>query len=142
MIPDFTDPERWKQLESGAYSGLLDISEYPAAEYRFFSRFVALGKAYRTGEITLEEAGRRKRLLLAEYREDAARAKKADEVYFDRARDIRISEDFRVKIIGSDDVHEIASLACRALALLTGDIMLARVAEKLDNDTDRTTKGE
>lgn len=133
MIPDFADPERWKQLESGAYSGLLDISEYPAAEYRFFNRFAALGKAYRTGEITLEEAGRRKRLLLSEYREDSARAKKADEVYFERARDIRISEDLRVKIMGSDNVCEIASLACRALALLTGDVMIAQVANELDS---------
>ncbi len=40
---DFTDPERFRELEKSAYKGQLDFSEFPAAEYRYFDRVQSIG---------------------------------------------------------------------------------------------------
>lgn len=133
----FNDPGRWAQLENAAYAGLLNISAYPAAEYRYFDRYAALGKAHRAGEITLDDARHRAMRLLADYKEDAHTIAEASRVWQERAEAIRRTNDIRVKLHGETDVGKIAVLALLAVAELTGDDMIRNKANKLEEQHER-----
>lgn len=48
---NFKDEKEFKKLETAAFKGSLDISEFPAAEYRYFDRITKIGQKSREGKL-------------------------------------------------------------------------------------------
>lgn len=128
---DFDNPERWDMLEEEAYTGLLNISGFPAPEYKYFDKYAIIARQYREQLISRDEAVRQKSLLLAEYRAERNREEDVDHWWQARARAIQTSEQARIDIGGETDIARIALIACEALSAITGDYMVAEKAKQV-----------
>lgn len=121
---DFDNPARWDALEEEAYTGLLNISSFPAPEYKYFDKYAIIARQYREQLISRDEAVRQKSLLLTEYRAERNREEDVDHWWQARARAIQASEQARIDIGGETDIARIALIACEALSAITGDHMV------------------
>lgn len=128
---DFDNPERWDMLEEEAYTGLLNISGFPAPEYKYFDKYAIIARQYREQRISRDEAVRQKSLLLTEYRAERNREEDVDHWWQARARAIQASEQARIDIGGETDITRIALIACEALSTITGDHMVAEKARRV-----------
>ena len=120
---EFDNAARWDMLEEEAYTGLLNISGFPAPEYKYFDKYAIIARQYREQLISRDEAVRQKSLLLTE--EDV------DHWWQARARAIQASEQARIDIGGETDITRIALIACEALSAITGDHMVAEKARRI-----------
>lgn len=71
----FSDPAVFKQLETDCYNAgckgqIIDCSEFPAAEYRYFARLCGVYAMFKSKAISLEQAAAEKQRLLSQYNED------------------------------------------------------------------------
>lgn len=71
----FSDPAVFKQLETDCYNAgckgqVIDCSEFPAAEYRYFARLCGVYAMFKSKAISLEQAAAEKQRLLSQYNED------------------------------------------------------------------------
>lgn len=66
----FDNAEEFERLERCAYDGRLDISNFPAAEYRYFDRVQNIGYKVRHEGFPRELAAQDRDKALKEYRED------------------------------------------------------------------------
>lgn len=128
---DFDNPERWDMLEEEAYTGLLNISSFPAPEYKYFDKYAIIARQYREQRISRDEAVKQKTLLLTEYRAERNREEDVDHWWQARARAIQASEQARIDINGETDIAKIALIACEALSVITGDHMVAEKAKRV-----------
>lgn len=131
MRTDFDNPERWDMLEEEAYTGLLNISGFPAPEYKYFDKYAIIARQYREQLISRDEAVRLKSLLLTEYRAERNREEDVDHWWQARARAIQASEQARIDIGGETDIARIALIACEALSAITGDHMVTEKARRV-----------
>lgn len=70
----FSDPAVFKQLETDCYNAgckgqIIDCSEFPAAEYRYFARLCGVYAMFKSKAISLEQAAAEKQRLLSQYNE-------------------------------------------------------------------------
>ena len=128
---DFDNPERWDMLEEEAYTGLLNISSFPAPEYKYFDKYAIIARQYREQLISRDEAVKQKSLLLTEYRAERNREEEVDHWWQTRANAIQASEQARIDIGGETDITRIALIACEALSTITGDHMVAEKAKQI-----------
>lgn len=71
----FSDPAVFKQLETDCYNAgckgqVIDCSEFPAAEYRYFARLCGVYAMFKSKAISLDQAAAEKQRLLSQYNED------------------------------------------------------------------------
>jgi hypothetical protein len=64
----FSDPAVFKQLETDCYNAgckgqVIDCSEFPAAEYRYFARLCGVYAMFKSKAISLEQAAAEKTVL-------------------------------------------------------------------------------
>lgn len=69
IIYDFKNPEHFKILERQAYDGVIDVSGFPPAAYRYFDSLRLLYARYKYDNLSNSEAAARKKKLLAQYNE-------------------------------------------------------------------------
>ncbi len=121
MKPNFSDPEVWAQLEQLAYDGSLDCSEFPPAEYRYFTELAKLRKVYQSLMITRETAERQKLKLLKAYREALLVNQQALAAYKEHQDNIRKIGTLRTAIERETDERERLRLCILAIGAMTGD---------------------
>lgn len=69
IIYDFKNPEHFKALERQTYDGVIDVSGFPPAAYRYFDSLRLLYARYKYDNLSNSEAAARKKKLLAQYNE-------------------------------------------------------------------------
>ena len=141
MKYNFKDSQEFALLEDKAIDGQLDYSDFPPAEYKYFSKLARLGYNNRNKgwdiKICLEWQEKFKSDYIAE-RDDR------DRYYLLSKRiqdNIKLSADLVRQIYKSDSKEEIISLALKATECLTNENGFAdRISNKLNNlqDTEVT----
>ena len=121
IILNFKNTDTFRKLERQAYDGTVDVSHFPPAEYKYFSELKKLYYAFKFEGLPKEEASRKKRILLKNYREDMSEHERSLDVYKQYQNNIRIAELNLSKIEKSHNVSEIALLACESLGAVMGE---------------------
>lgn len=127
---DFKNPEDFKELERMAYDGTIDISKFPPAAYRYFDRLRILYAEFRFNNLSKSEAVRRKTELYAEYRNALSAYEHWCEAHKAYQGNIRKADVLMSDIEKSQDVKEIALIACQIIGILTGDEEFAKRQKK------------
>ena len=133
-ILNFKNPDEFKQLERQAYNGTLDVSDFPPAEYKYFSELRKIYYAFKFEGLSKEEASRKKQILLRRYHEAVSEHEKYCEVFREYQENIIKSEMLRTAIQKSADIKEIALLACKCISLMTGDEVFYRLQKQKMED--------
>ena len=116
----------FNQYESKAFNGeYLPLDDLPPAEYKYFARIAELGRGVLAGKCTSTQAASLRGEYLSEYQRTHER--------YTWPEIIKLTEDLRVHINGSDDPAFIAALALRAVCLITGDSMLEAKMHEIED---------
>lgn len=123
----------FNKYESQAFNGeYLPYDDLPPAEYKYFTRIAELGRGVRAGKYTSTQAVSLRSAYLFEYQKTHER--------YTWPEIIKLTEDLRVHINGSDDPAYIAALALRAVCLITGDSMLEAKMHEMENRYESKTQ--
>ncbi len=120
-ILNFKDDETFKRLERQAYDGTLDVSDFPPAEYKYFSELCRIYYAFKFEGLAKSDAEKQKAVLLRKYQEDLQEHDNRLAVYRNYQNNIRISEMLKTEIQKSYDIRDIAVTAIQVIGLLTND---------------------
>lgn len=121
MKIDFKNSEDFRRLERLTYDGTLDYSDFPPPEYKYFSELRKIYHAFKFEGLSQENAERQKKSLLIEYRKYLENFTNAVQTYKSYQDNIRISEMLKTEIQKSQDIHDIAVTAVKAVGLMTHD---------------------
>ena len=133
-ILNFKNPDEFKQLERQAYNGTLDVSDFPPAEYMYFSELRKIYYAFKFDGLSKEEASRKKQILLRRYHEAVSEHEKYCEVYKEYQGNILRAGTLISEINKAKSIHEIAVLACTAIGLMQGERTFAeRMKHKMED---------
>lgn len=121
IILNFKDTDTFHKLERQAYDGTLDVSDFPPAEYKYFSELRKIYYAFKFEGLSKEDASRQKSIMLRHYHEDLQEHEDRLAVYRNYQNNIRISEMLKTEIQKSYDIHDIAVTAIQIIGLLTND---------------------
>lgn len=133
IILNFKDKDTFHRLERQAYDGTIDVSDFPPAEYKYFSELRKVYYAFKFEGLAKSDAEKQKAVLLGHYREDLQEHENRLEVYRRYQKNIRQSEMLCTAIQKSRDIAEIALLACKAISLMTGEQTFAKLQERKIN---------
>lgn len=134
MKYNFNDSQEFARLEDKAIDGQLDYSDFPSAEYKYFSKLARLGYNNRYKgwdiKICLEWQEKFKSDYIAECDE-----RDRYSLLSKRIQDnIKLSADLVRQIYKSDSREEIISLALKTIECLTNENGFAdRISNKLNN---------
>ena len=118
---NFNDNDQFARLERLAYSGTLDYTDFPAAEYKYFDKLSELGRSHRAGCLPKDICKEYKEAYLNEYfadRNNLQRNLWAMKKYQDN---IRKSDELRCMIDKTESNIEKLGLALKLVELLTGE---------------------
>ena len=128
---DFLNPEVFKKLETDCYNlardgKMIDYSNFPAAEYRYFERLSGVYAKFSREEMTLEEAKAQKLVFYKDYKNDLAQYLKYSEVckkYQDaiKATEQLCSELCKMVIKFPDDVNAALRKALEIVSAARGE---------------------
>ena len=95
--PNFLDPDVFKKIETDCYNAgkngdMIDYSDFPAAEYRYFERLCGVYASYSRGEISLSQAKAKKQVFYKDYRNDLNQTLKYSEVCRKHQETIKATE--------------------------------------------------
>lgn len=121
IIINFKDEDTFRKFERQAFDGTIDVSDFPSAEYRYFSELKKLYYAFKFEGLSKEDAYRKKKGLLRHYHDDISEHERCLMVYRNYQKNILIAEHNLAKIQKSHDVAEIALLSCESLGALMGE---------------------
>ena len=79
-LPDFFDKLENDCYKAGCSGTVIDYSEFPAAEYRYFERLCGVYNKFSHKEISLEDAKAQKLIFYKDYRNDLAQYLKYSEI--------------------------------------------------------------
>ncbi len=127
---NFNDSNTRKHLERQAYDGTIDVPNFPPAEYMYFSELRRIYYDFKFEGLSKEDAEKRKRKLLRRYNEAAAEHENFRRVYREYQDNIRRAGGLIAQIHKSQDIREIALLACTVIGLMQGDSAFAKLIEK------------
>jgi len=134
IILYFKNPDEFKRLERQAYNGTLDVSDFPPAEYMYFSELRKIYYAFKFEGLSKEEASRKKQILLRRYHEAVSEHEKYCEVYKEYQGNILRAGTLISEINKAKSIHEIAVLACTAIGLMQGERTFAdRMKHKMED---------
>lgn len=135
IILNFKDTETFRRLERQAYDGTLDVTDFPPAEYKYFSELRKIYYAFKFEGLDKSDAEKQKAVLFRKYQEDLQEHENRLEVYRRYQENIRHSEMLCTAIQKSHDITEIALLACKAISLMTGEPTFAKLQERKITET-------
>lgn len=118
---NFNDENEFLKLERMAYDNVLDYTDFPPAEYKYFDKLSQLGSMYRNGQLPKGICKEYKEAYLCDYRKDAEKARKNQEAESKYQESIRRSDELRCKINSTDDHDTKLMYALRCIELLTGE---------------------
>lgn len=118
---DFKNAEDFRRAERLSYDGTLDCTDFPPPEYKYFSELRKVYYAYKFEGLSQEEAERRKKSLLIDYRKYSGNFDYCRSVWKNYQENIKVSEMLKTDIQKSHDVHDIAVTAVKAIGLMTHD---------------------
>lgn len=132
-ILSFKDKDTFRKLERQAYDGIIDVTKFPPAEYKYFSELRKIYYAFKYDGLSKEEASSRKQILFRKYTEDISKYERCIAVYAQFQENIRKASENISRIEKSHDVTEIAMLACEVLGAMMGeDTFYGRQKSKLE----------
>lgn len=132
MKYDFNAPEHFKKLEKQAYDGIIDVTGFPPAAYRYFDSLRKLYAAYKYDDLGKYEAQAAKQKLLADYKEAAEAYEMFCTVHRNYQENIIKAGTLLSDIEKSRDVCEIALKACECIQIMTGEFeFLKRQRKKI-----------
>ena len=135
IILNFKDKDTFHRLERQTYDGTIDVSNFPPAEYKYFSELRKIYYAFKFEGLAKSDAEKQKAVLLRHYHEDLQEHENRLEVYRHYQENIRQSEMICTAIQKSHDVTEIALLACKAISLMTDEPIFAKLQERKITET-------
>lgn len=118
---DFGDCEQFAKLERQAYDGTLDISSFPAAEYRYFDKLTVIGQSHRHGALPSDFCKKAKTEAFANYRADIEQNNCNINVQRAYQTSIRKADELRCEI-NKAKIDNKLPLALKCIELLTGEI--------------------
>lgn len=127
---DFNDGNTRKRLERQAYDGTIDVADFPPAEYMYFSELRKIYYDFKFEGLSKEDAENRKHMLLKRYNEAATERENFRRVYREYQDNIRRAGGLITQIHKSQNIREIALLACTVIGLMQGDSAFAKLIEK------------
>lgn len=130
IVLNFKDKDTFRRLERQAYDSTIDVSDFPPAEYKYFSELRRIYYAFKFEGLAKSDAEKQKAVLLRNYREDLQEHDDRLAVYRHYQGNIRQSEMICTAIQKSHDVTEIALLACKAISLMTDEPTFAKLQER------------
>lgn len=141
--PDFLDPEVFKKLETDCYNlvrdgKMIDYSDFPAAEYRYFERLCGVYGKYKSGEISIEAAKAQKLIYFQNYQNDIALYRKYAEICMEHQETVKVTEQFcselcKMTIQSPDDVKAAIKTALKIISAARGeDVTEKTVLKKLE----------
>ncbi len=134
IILNFKNSDEFKRLERQTYNGTLDVSDFPPAEYLYFSELRKIYYAFKFEGLSKEEASRKKQILLRRYHEAVSEHEKYCEVYREYQGNILRAGTLISEINKAKSIHEIAVLACTAIGLMQGERTFAdRMKHKMED---------
>ena len=134
IILNFKNPDEFKRLERQAYNGTLDVSDFPPAEYLYFSELRKIYYAFKFEGLSKGEASHKKQILLRRYHEAVSEHEKYCEVYKEYQGNILRAGTLISEINKAKSIHEIAVLACTAIGLMQGERTFAeRMKHKMED---------
>ncbi len=132
-ILNFKDKDTFRKLERQAYDGIIDVTKFPPAEYKYFSELHKIYYAFKFDGLSKEKASSRKQILFRKYTEDISKHERCVAVYAQFQENIRKASENISRIEKSLDVSEIAMLACETLGLMMSeDTFYDRQKRKLE----------
>lgn len=140
---DFLDPQTFKKIETDCYmagrSGtVIDYSDFPAAEYRYFERLCGVYASYNRGESTIDEAKAKKQLFYKDYQNDLAQYLKYSEVCRKHQETVKATELLcsslcKMTIAFPEDVNAALRTALQIVSAARGeDVTEKTVLSKLE----------
>ena len=120
-VLNFKDKDTFRKLERQAYDGTIDVTNFPPAEYKYFSELKKLYYAFKFEGLSKEEAYSRKQILFRKYTEDISKHERCIAVYSQFQESIRKAGENISRIEKSHDVTEVALLACETLGIMMGE---------------------
>ncbi len=134
IILNFKNSDEFKRLERQAYNGTLDVSDFPPAEYLYFSELRKIYYAFKFEGLSKEEASRKKQILLRRYHDAVSEHEKYCEVYREYQGNILRAGTLISEINKAKSIYEIAVLACTAIGLMQGERTFAdRMKHKMED---------
>lgn len=130
IVLNFKDKDTFRRLERQAYDSTIDVSDFPPAEYKYFSELRRIYYAFKFEGLAKSDAEKQKAVLLRHYREDLQEHDDRLAIYRHYQENIRQSEMICTAIQKSHDVTEIALLACKAISLMTDEPTFAKLQER------------
>lgn len=132
MKYDFKNSEHFKKLEKQAYDGIIDVTGFPPAAYRYFDSLRLLYARYKYDGVSKDEAKAAKQKLLADYKEAAEAYEMFCAVHRNYQENIIKAGTLLSDIEKSDDAVTIALKACECIQLMTGEFeFLKRQRKKI-----------
>lgn len=129
-ILNFKDSDTFRQLERQAYDGTLDVSDFPPAEYKYFSELRKIYYDFKFEGLAKSDAESRKLKIFHDYCEDLQKQENFLNVYKYYQGNIRRSGMLRSEIQKSHNIAEIALFACECISLMTSDEVFYNLQER------------
>lgn len=123
---DFKNEDVFRKLESECYTGTLPYEQFPAAEYRYFSRLRKIYYDYKFGGLPKEKAEEMKAVIYADYKTDAERDGLIAKVYAEYQDNIRMAGTLRSEIDKADNAADKLRLALECIECMTGEVGFAK----------------
>ena len=123
---NFQDEAVFKKLESECYTDTLAFENFPAAEYKYFSRLRKIYSDYKFGGLDKDTAAKRKAGIYADYRQDAERDGLIGKVYAEYQENIRKAGTLRSEIDKAKTVEDKLRYALECIEVMTGETGFAK----------------
>lgn len=129
----FNDPAVFERLEDKAIDGVLDYSDFPPAEYKYFSKLSKVGYNNRVKGWAVELCEQKQKELRADYAREKEEAQRVfDLLKQDNDRRIKYNAEITM-IYKADDIYGILDSALAALeAVMDEPGLKARIEKKLE----------
>ena len=121
-------------LSTPAARGDAAPSGLSVLERGYYERLRDIYTAYNKGVKSIDEAKKEKLMLQRDYFEEYKGNIEGIAVALSRQEDIKKSDEARSKALKSENIAEIALIACETVSILTGDKPFGKLAkEKIEN---------
>ena len=120
-IADIKNKEEFKRLEKEAYYGILDVSSFPAAEYKYFDTIMKIGYEYRHEGMPKDFCAERESSAYKNYLEDVKIRESRQRYWREHQDNIIKSGNLRSKIQKAKNVEEKLKFSLECIELMTGE---------------------
>lgn len=120
-LPKFNDENVWEELKTLCYRGTLDYSYFPAEEYRYFDRLRKIYEAYKFEGLPKEEAMKKQREILKEYKQGMEKLSYSLKVHKEYQENIKKSRELTNQIYEADTAGEKLKPALECIGMFIGD---------------------